>query len=758
MARSINSPGVQIIETDLSTNIVPTVGTNVLVLGYADQGPTDETLLVTSVSEWETIYGVPQTAAEQYFYFACKEVLNSPATLLTTRLPYGSGAGDGFGDQYSALFFPVASGASGFTIGQPSTRTLTVDEYDNLVQNNFDWQPLTTGNITTTTVTVANSSVTATAATSATVLTAIQAVDPSPATYSVEYTSASSVTFTFQVNLTSTLTYGPDNGFYTGNTLNAGIVVLNKIQATINENSEGYYLALTDNRNIDASSDFTSVSKFYTLTATNGFAQLSEQKLTFSLSAANTAAGTGSISEIIEGIPTFNFNDPYYKDSLILTLFKVRKSIYEPDLLTSRLVESHIGSLDSKKKSTLNNSAFLEDVVNNNSNNITIMVNPAIKNSLWNTSLSSINPDKSVVVSDSAIYANGAYSPSNNYIATKEIGSVTEKVSRALTYVESTETVNVDIVIDGGLTTIHANTITKKNYDDSIYIDRSDLGSSSSTAVQRWKNLFGIFNNFVQNTRRDCMFIADPLRQIFINGINTKTLSLRNSNFTSTIYNPLKNLVSGLNTNYSAIYGNWVKSFDIYSDRPVWLPPSGYLAGIYARTDANAQPWIAPAGFSRGTVPNIVDLAFNPSQKQRDFLYTISINPIVFFSGDGYTVFGQKTLQSKPSAFDRINVRRLFLNLEKAVLRTVKYFVFEPNTAFTRSRVRNTLAPIFENAKNTEGLYDYLIVCDERNNTPATIDANELKVDIYIKPVRAAEFILVNFIATRTGQNFDELI
>jgi len=121
-------------------------------------------------------------------------------------------------------------------------------------------------------------------------------------------------------------------------------------------------------------------------------------------------------------------------------------------------------------------------------------------------------------------------------------------------------------------------------------------------------------------------------------------------------------------------------------------------------------------------------------------------------------VFGQKTLLKKPSAFDRINVRRLFLNLETATRDTAKFFVFEPNTYFTRTQVINTLSPIFDAAKNTEGVYDYLIVCDERNNTPDIIDNNELKVDIYIKPVRTAEFILVTFYATKTSQSFEELL
>jgi phage tail sheath protein FI len=134
------------------------------------------------------------------------------------------------------------------------------------------------------------------------------------------------------------------------------------------------------------------------------------------------------------------------------------------------------------------------------------------------------------------------------------------------------------------------------------------------------------------------------------------------------------------------------------------------------------------------------------------------LNPVANFPNEGFAIFGQKTMQAKPSAFDRINVRRLFLYLQKATMNTVKYFVFEPNTLFTRTQVLNVLRPIFEEVKNTQGMFDYLLVCDERNNSPDVIDRNELVIDIYIKPTRAAEFILVNFYATRTGQDFSELV
>jgi phage tail sheath protein FI len=174
--------------------------------------------------------------------------------------------------------------------------------------------------------------------------------------------------------------------------------------------------------------------------------------------------------------------------------------------------------------------------------------------------------------------------------------------------------------------------------------------------------------------------------------------------------------------------------------------------------DTNQFPWYAPAGLNRGILRDVVDIGINPSQKQRDLLYKNGVNPTVFWPSDGYVVWGQKTLQRKPSAFDRINVRRLFLWMEKAVLAITRYFVFEQNTLFTRERVKAAIAPILDFAKNNEGVYDYMIVCDERNNTPDVIDRNELVVDIYVKPVRVAEFILVNFVATRTGQSFEEVL
>jgi hypothetical protein len=701
MARSINSPGVQITEKDLSEYIQTTTGTTAYAIGFAPQGPTDEVLLVTSASELENIYGAPESTAEKYFHYTCREILNSSGTLLTTRLPYGSGSGAGFTNQYSALLYPVASAAGSFQVGQPTHITLDQSQYEAIVQGNIGW---------------------------ATLLSSV-----------------------------STASFNSSTNF-----VDAGIVVLNSSQTTVNEGYEGYYVTFTDNVDIGPGTDFTSVNTFKSLSANSAFVTVPEIRLGFALSGTKELLGSGSISEVIEGIPTYDFGSEYYKDSLVMTVFKVRSSIYESGTLASSLVESYIGSLDPNKQTIAGTGVqtfFLEDIVNNNSSNVKVLINPNIsKRTNW-TELSSANPSTSVRIepSNKALYSIGSYVPTYT-VNNKYVGDIKLKVQRALTLVESPELIDLDVVVDGGLSTISAVTSSSAEFDDSVFVNTSSLSSTSSDLVTRWRDIFNTFNGFVQNTRKDCVFIADPLRYIFVNGYDTKVSSLNNYNFATNTYTPLKALFSGIESNYTATYGNWVKIYDAYSDKRLWMPVSGFAAAAFARTDATAQPWIAPAGLTRGVINNVVDIAFNPNQKQRDFLYPISINPVVFFNTDGYVIFGQKTLQTKPSAFDRINVRRLFLALEKSVQRSLRFFVFEPNTEFTRTRLKNTITPIFELAKNTEGLYDYLIVCDERNNTPDSIDRNELNVDIYIKPVRAAEFILVNFIATRTGQNFQELI
>jgi phage tail sheath protein FI len=212
-----------------------------------------------------------------------------------------------------------------------------------------------------------------------------------------------------------------------------------------------------------------------------------------------------------------------------------------------------------------------------------------------------------------------------------------------------------------------------------------------------------------------------------------------------------------INTSYAAVYGNWLEIYDKYNATYRWIPASGHAAGIFAKTDDVADPWFAPAGFNRGGLSNIRKLAWNPTQGNRDILYMNGINPLVSFSGQGKVIWGQKTMLDKESAFNRINVRRLFIILEKAISTATKYFLFEPNDDLTRLLLVNMIDPFLRDVKARRGVYDYLVICDSTNNTPERIDRNELWCDIYIKPTRAAEFIVLNFVATKTGASFTEI-
>lgn len=253
--------------------------------------------------------------------------------------------------------------------------------------------------------------------------------------------------------------------------------------------------------------------------------------------------------------------------------------------------------------------------------------------------------------------------------------------------------------------------------------------------------------------RLDCMTVLDVPMNIVVNNKGNETINLRDwRNGTGTYAG------SGFNenTSYASIYGNWIEVYDKYNQKYRWIPASGHISGIYAKTDDVADPWWAPAGLNRAVLTGVRRLAWNPKLGNRDILYSNGINPIVSFAGQGKVVWGQKTMLAKSSAFNRVNVRRLFIVLEKAISTAAKYFLFEPNDEVTRNLLVNMINPFLRDVQSRRGVYDFKVICDESNNTPERIDRNELWCDILIKPTRTAEFIVLNFVATKTGASFEE--
>jgi hypothetical protein len=213
-----------------------------------------------------------------------------------------------------------------------------------------------------------------------------------------------------------------------------------------------------------------------------------------------------------------------------------------------------------------------------------------------------------------------------------------------------------------------------------------------------------------------------------------------------------------VNTSYAVLDSGWKYQYDRYNRRYVWVPLNADIAGLCAYTDEIRDPWWSPAGFNRGFVKNVVKLAYSPSEADRDTLYPLGVNPVVTFPGEGTILYGDKTAQRKPSAFDRINVRRLFIVVGKAVSTAAKYQLFQFNDEYTRANFRAMVEPYLAEIKGRRGITDFMVRCDSTNNTPEVIDRNEFVAEIYIKPARSINFVKLTLVATRTGVEFSETI
>ena len=295
---------------------------------------------------------------------------------------------------------------------------------------------------------------------------------------------------------------------------------------------------------------------------------------------------------------------------------------------------------------------------------------------------------------------------------------------------------------DGSAGTVAQLKTAYEKFDDAETVDISLIiaGTCTSTHID---NLITIAEN-----RKDCVVFASPERSDVVNVTNSNTQTTNVTGF----FNAVRS------SSYVVFDSGYKYTYDKFNDVFRFVPLNGDTAGLTSRTDLIADSWFSPAGFNRGVVRGAVKLAYNPTKAQRDQLYRARINPVVTFPGQGTVLFGDKTGLSAPSAFDRINVRRLFITLEKAISTASKFQLFEFNDEFTRAQFRNIVEPFLRDVQGRRGITDFLVVCDETNNTADVIDRNEFKADIFVKPARSINFIQLNFVATRTGVAFEEVV
>lgn len=275
---------------------------------------------------------------------------------------------------------------------------------------------------------------------------------------------------------------------------------------------------------------------------------------------------------------------------------------------------------------------------------------------------------------------------------------------------------------------------------DEVDISLVMTGGANSTVAQY------VIDNLV-SVRKDCVAFISPESNDVVNQAGNEATNII----------AYKDSIAR-STSYAVMDSGWKYQFDKFNNVYRWVPLNGDIAGLCVRTDYERDPWYSPAGFSRGQIKNCIKLSWNPDKTDRDELYKNGINPVVTFKGEGTVLYGDKTMLARPSAFDRINVRRLFIVLEKAISRAAKYSLFEFNDAFTRAQFVALIEPFLRDVQGRRGIFDFRVVCDETNNTPEVIDRNEFIGDIYIKPARSINFIQLNFVAVRTGVSFDEVV
>tara|TARA_R110000772_G_scaffold113691_3_gene217986 strand:- start:5518 stop:8037 length:2520 start_codon:yes stop_codon:yes gene_type:complete len=833
--RTIQSPGVEIRESDLSLRTV-SQGTTTYITGFSNQGPTDEVVGVTGITDFEQIYGMPRTPAERYFYHTVKAALNSTGRVLVNRLPYGEEEGQGFGSKVGVLAYPAAIGkrdTAEITVfgpidGDAETNGLSsadvlytdlTDDFDQWIDNGVGQNP----RYESTTAYLSDFDATQETVNDFSRNEAFYIGKPKQFEITQEQYLRLSSGDLFTGGWSNIA--GSSEDFTSLQTLSsAAVIVINKGQTIVDGQFNGYYIGLADNTNINPASNFDAINSIQTTTRSAGeagstnFTTIPETRFEFSLTATpefGDNPATNSISQVMEDrIASYDVSTREFDDTLNVGVFKIRQSVFSKDAygLDYLLEEGYNGSIGQYRQRNAENGGapvnFFLETEENSSRNIDILVNPFLSDKIAGIQLNDDGtPKKKIRVltqtlvdavssgdvpldiagvgtTDDLAYLTstlgladslfpiGVYGETN--LADKKIGKVPAKLDRALERVKNDEKFNIDIIAEGGLGTINTYSETAEaglkelGFDDTrttpaIEALRTsrDLEALGRDARDNYMAIFNRFNTFCGPTkdggRGDVLYIADPIRQVIVSGKDSKILDDKSKNFYTDIYWALRHQFELANTSYATVFANFMKVYDSYSGLFIYVPSSGFASAKMASVDAQIGPWGAPAGFNRGIINDAVDIAVTPNQRQRDDLYSVNLNPIATFQDRGNVFFGQKTLLKKPSAFDRINVRRTFLYLEKITKSTMKFFLFENNTLFTRSRVVNTLTPTFERIKVDDGLYDYLIVCDERNNTPEVIDQNEMVVDIYLKPVKTAEFILVNFYATRTDANFQEL-
>ena len=757
-SRNINAPGIDLREIDRSNyttqnNSLPNAPA-VFMTGFADKGENYAVKWVNSIASLESIYGKPTTEFETLFHNACIEVINRGGICLASKLPYDNDesktytycdysvdskvhiiSDDYAGTTISTLYSHLDSNLTSCIEISATSQSgkISLDEFDDLkVGNSKSLLRTQSGNGIIRVVDISKSR--------------LQKADfncvSSWTTSGIQWTNECLGIFPVIVT--------PANALYWQ------YLHLNDNETAI---SNGNEVCLSDFNSINmltcintrGTSEVANLDKLYDNELYHPSSSLKSQQTISKFTA-----------ELFPSIPYASDEHLMTRDLKNICIAVVQAFVDQANgnKVNYQVLESFIGSLDRRAKNESGASIFIDDIVNNNSRMINVFSNADQK--LFDRASTIITRNQTATMI-------GFY----NDDCVKRIdvsNSILKPISTVLETIRDPNQYPFDIIVDAGVSNIaqyimrrnimrcNMNDIEAKSFveQEMPVWELNDTIGSVSDQTEAWRTVLSKFDTFCKFTRKDCMFIADGLRPFCLEG-NQKIV--RKTKLGSTVEKdilPKLRYMTGLNSSYSAGYCDWFQMNDYYSGDLFWCPPSIKAVSIYIYCDTYFHTWDAPAGMTRGIVPNVVDVAFSPTNEEAGKIYDQCWNYAINYPIDGIIMEGQKTFQLNKTALDRVNVRRLLLGIEKKVNRAAKYFLYEGNTEYHRQRFVDTIRPIFENAVSGGGIIEYAIKCDDVLNTPQVIDNNELRCKIAIKPVKTIEYIVIDLVTTTQAASVSE--
>lgn len=814
MSQQPISPAIIINENFEARPIIPD-GYSVLCLGFTSEGVENEPFILRNIADFISFFGEPDPSRKEqiYAFESAKRIIESGANLVFIKIPYGDNEGFDVGEEYSALVYPVVKDSVSGEEMVTAYSTITQTEASSFGEVLSGQSPFSAG------FDIGDVFELSAYELALTTLSSDETLSSFGDNFSESLSAYDTKGFIFgepsRIELNSgdfdklecglidwSDAYSSDfssvNSFDSAAFGKAGMIIVDTGRSKTQDSREGYYITVTDNTDGDPATDWDSITGIKTTVDTTGnvtWTNLSTSSYEFSLTAPFTDS-VPSVSQAVAALSEQNTSESWsndrYINHLTITLWRLRKDVQNgSEKLIPVVVESHTGSLSEIEKIIVEGgfekNVFLPDVVEGVSNRLKVFVNPNISEStfvdtdgrkilntrMWRGDTSNVG---NIPFTDSN-KSDNMYSVSRFYLkeptSSYAIGNLPKKINNALCTVDNPERVNIDLSVEAGLGTIW-NVVKVKNlaqYDDEVFLDViGDLGRSTPEGTEtgdmrvNWREVYDIFLSFTEKTRvvnggRHHLHIADPIRHILVNGrdckvYDSKTKCRNPGVFQTEVYWPLKNLTKGISNTVSTIDAQWYKSSNVYSQKPVWIPSSPVTASLFAQTEF---PWQAAAGVNRGLIRNVVDVAFDPVLRDRDYLFKINNNAVFFDRNfDGYLRYADRTmLKNDDHQLKENSARRLLVWLERNLQIAVRPFLFEQNNLQTRIRFKNTIEVYLNTLLQNGAIEDFSVSL--KRNTLSTQQDGCLVADIGITITGIVNQIKLNLNLLRLDQNIQEV-